>query len=99
MIFVMIFETLQHGILANEGAKSALKLEYQKALFSYLSIIFRRPPGSHKPMSPVCNQPSSSMTSLLQVFKYIIKVYNGYIYLKDVNRCVMTTSYVWTSSL
>jgi len=35
MIFVMIFETLQHGILANKGAKSALKLGYQKTSFSF----------------------------------------------------------------
>ena len=30
-----------------------------------LSIILRRPPGNHKPISPVCSQPSSSTTSLL----------------------------------
>jgi len=43
MIFVMIFETLQHGILPNEGAKSALKLEYQKTSFSLPIYNFQTP--------------------------------------------------------
>lgn len=37
----------------------------------YLSIIFRRPPGNHKPISPVCSHPSSSITSLLPILKVI----------------------------
>lgn len=33
----------------------------------YLSIIFKRPPGNHNPISPVYSQPSSSTTSLLSI--------------------------------
>ena len=48
-------------------------LNYMIILRSYLSIILRRPPpGNHNPMSPVCSQPSSSITSLLfKVFKKV----------------------------
>jgi hypothetical protein len=31
------------------------KIENKKLIPFYLSIIFKRPPGSHRPMSPVCN--------------------------------------------